>query len=51
VAWEYMFHFGGGAPPWISGMADATGIQALGRAADLLDRPDYLKTARRAVLR
>ena len=49
VAWEYMFHFGGGAPPWIRGMADATGIQALGRAAELLDRPDYLKTARRAL--
>jgi len=22
--WEYWFHFGGGSPPWTSGMADAT---------------------------
>ena len=49
IAWEYLFHFGGGAPPWMSGMAQATGIQALARAAELLDRPDYLKTARRAL--
>jgi hypothetical protein len=31
IAWEYGFHFDGGTPPWISGMADATGIQAYGR--------------------
>jgi hypothetical protein len=49
VAWEYLFDFGGGAPPWMSAMAQATGIQALGRAAGLLDRPDYLRTARRAL--
>ena len=29
IAWEYVFHFGGGSPPWMSGMAQATGIQAL----------------------
>jgi hypothetical protein len=49
IAWEYAFHFGGGAPPWISGMADATGIQALGRAAQLLGEPRYLDTARAAM--
>jgi hypothetical protein len=49
IAWEYFFAFGGGAPPWMSGMAQATGIQALGRAAQLLDRPQYLTTARRAL--
>jgi hypothetical protein len=49
IAWEYLFHFGGGSPPWISGMADATAIQAYGRAAKLLDRPQYLKTARSAL--
>jgi hypothetical protein len=49
IAWEYMFHFGGGTPPWMSGMAQATGIQALARAADLLDEPRYLATARRAL--
>jgi hypothetical protein len=49
IAWEYLFHFGGGAPPWMSGMAQATGIQALGRAATLLDQPAYVETARRAL--
>jgi hypothetical protein len=49
IAWEYAFHFGGGSPPWISGMADATGIQALGRAAQLLGEPRYVETARAAL--
>lgn len=49
IAWEYLFYFGGGTPPWMSGMAQATGIQALGRAATLLDEPKYLETARRAL--
>ncbi|MBA2629643.1 MAG: hypothetical protein H0U84_01290 [Thermoleophilaceae bacterium] len=49
IAWEYMFEFGGGAPPWMSGMAQATAVQALARAADLLDRPEYVATARRAL--
>ena len=49
IAWEYLFHFGGGSPPWMSGMAQATGIQALGRAADMLGRPAYDATARKAL--
>lgn len=49
IAWEYLFYFGGGTPPWMSGMAQATGIQALGRAADLLGEPKYAATARRAL--
>jgi len=49
IAWEYLFYFGGGTPPWMSGMAQATGIQALGRAAALLDEPKYTETARRAL--
>jgi hypothetical protein len=49
IAWEYMFSFGGGSPPWISGMAQATGIQALGRAADLLREPRYEEVARSAL--
>jgi hypothetical protein len=49
IAWEYGFHFDGGTPPWISGMADATGIQAYGRAADLLGDPHYFEVARRAL--
>ncbi|MGH2745119.1 MAG: D-glucuronyl C5-epimerase family protein [Thermoleophilaceae bacterium] len=49
VAWEYLFHFGGGSPPWMSGMAQATGIVAFGRAAQLLSRPDYTATAKAAL--
>jgi hypothetical protein len=49
VAWEYLFHFGGGSPPWMSGMAQATGIQALGRAAELLGRPSYVEMGRKAL--
>jgi hypothetical protein len=49
IAWEYGFHFDGGTPPWISGMADATGIQAYGRAADLLGNPHYDEVARKAL--
>lgn len=49
VAWEYMFEFGGGSPPWISGMAEATAVSAFGRGAQLLGRPDYLATARSAL--
>ena len=49
IAWEYLFYFGGGSPPWMSGMAQATGIQALGRAAKLLGEPKYAETARRAL--
>jgi D-glucuronyl C5-epimerase-like protein len=49
IAWEYSFEFGGGSPPWMSGMAQATGIQALGRAAQLLGDPSYLDTARAAL--
>jgi hypothetical protein len=49
IAWEYLFYFGGGTPPWMSGMAQATGIQALGRAAQLLHEPKYADTARRAL--
>jgi hypothetical protein len=49
IAWEYLFYFDGGSPPWISGMADATAIQAYGRAAKLLNRPQYLKTAQAAL--
>jgi hypothetical protein len=46
IAWEYAFHFGGGAPPWISGMAQATGLQAYARASGLLAQPAYVGTAR-----
>jgi hypothetical protein len=49
LAWEYYFDFGGGAPPWTSGMAQATGIQALSRAGQTLGEPVYLEAARSAL--
>jgi hypothetical protein len=49
LTWEYEFDFGGGAPPWTSAMSQATGIQALSRAAKRLADPVYLETATRAL--
>jgi hypothetical protein len=46
--WEYYFEFGGGQPPWISGMAQATAIQAFARAWELLGERAYLEQARAA---
>jgi len=49
VAWEYLFAFGSGAPPWISGMTQATGAQALARGRRVLGDPRYAHAARRAL--
>jgi hypothetical protein len=32
IAWEYMFPFDGGAPPWTSGLSQGTALQVLARA-------------------
>ena len=49
MAWEYLFRFGSGSPPWASGMAQATGAQALARAAERLGEPAYRDAALRAL--
>jgi hypothetical protein len=49
TAWEYTFPFGGGAPPWVSGMAQATALQALARGSQVLGDPSYLDVARTAL--
>jgi hypothetical protein len=49
LAWEYDFAFGGGVPPWTSGMSQATGIQALARASQRLNEPQYLAAAQQAL--
>ena len=46
TAFEYLFDFGGGAPPWASALAQGTAIQALSRAAIRLQEPRYFETAR-----
>jgi hypothetical protein len=49
IAWEYYFRFGGGSPPWTSGLSQGTAVQALARAADLLGDPAYRDLATRAL--
>lgn len=48
-AWEYLFSYAGGSPPWVSGMAQATAAQALARAGSALDDDAYRDAAREVV--
>ena len=49
IAWEYQFVFGGGRPPWVSGLAQGTGIQTLSRAAVRLKDTHWFDVARDAL--
>jgi D-glucuronyl C5-epimerase C-terminus len=51
ITWEYWFHFGGGSPPWTSGMSQGTAIQALTRASEpsILNDTSYLGVAAEAL--
>jgi hypothetical protein len=49
AAWEGWFRFAQVAPGWVSGMTQATAVQALSRGARVLHAPRYLALARRAV--
>jgi hypothetical protein len=49
IAFEYLFAFDGGRPPWVSGLAQGTGIQALSRAAVRLAEPRFFEAARSAL--
>jgi D-glucuronyl C5-epimerase C-terminus len=49
TAWEYFFAFEGGAPPWMSSMAQGTGIQALSRAYTLTGVARYRDVATAAL--
>jgi hypothetical protein len=49
IAWESLFSFDGGRPPWVSGLSQGTGIQALSRAAARLQEPRYFEGARAAL--
>jgi D-glucuronyl C5-epimerase-like protein len=42
LAWEYYFTFDGGSPPWVSGLAQGTGLQAIARSAAKLGRMEEL---------
>jgi hypothetical protein len=51
ITWEYWFYFGGGTPPWTSGLSSGTAIQALARASQksILDDKSYLRVAKSAL--
>ena len=49
LGFEYYFAWGGGTPPWISGMTQATAVSALARAARALDEPRWRRAAHRAL--
>src|SRR3954447_159789 len=50
VAWEYDFAFGGGRPPWVSGIAQGTAVQAMARVAKRTGRQEeVLPIARQAL--
>jgi hypothetical protein len=49
VAWEYMFQFDGGLPPWTSGLSQGTALQAFSRAWSRLHNQAYLTVAQQAL--
>jgi len=49
LAWEHYFAYGGGAPPWVSGMTQATAIQALARGHRALGTRRYGRAATAAL--
>jgi hypothetical protein len=49
LAWDYLFRFDGGRPPWTSSLSQGTAIQALSRAAVRLSQSSYFEVARQAL--
>ena len=49
IAWEYMFQFDGGAPPWTSGLSQGTALQVLARAWSKTHEAPYLTAAQQAL--
>ncbi|MBJ7332056.1 MAG: hypothetical protein JHC95_19315 [Solirubrobacteraceae bacterium] len=48
-AWEYQYRFGTGRPPWVSGMAQGTAVQAFARSAKALGDRSFLDISRSAL--
>ena len=46
IAFEYLFRFDGGRPPWVSGLTQGTAIQTLSRAAIRLNESRFFDAAR-----
>ncbi len=49
IAWEYLFRFDGGAPPWTSGLSQGTALQVLARAWSRYKEPADLAAAQQAL--
>jgi hypothetical protein len=49
IAWEYMFDFDGGTPPWTSGLSQGTALQVLARAWSRFKEPADLTAAQQAL--
>ncbi len=49
LAWEYYFNWEGGRPPWVSAMAQGTGLEALSDAYLATGNRKYLKDAHNAL--
>jgi|CZKG01.1.fsa_nt_gi cell division septation protein DedD len=49
IAWEYLFRFDGGVPPWTSGLSQGTGLEVLARAWSRFKEPADLTAAQQAV--
>ena len=48
LAWEYYFWFGGGRPPWVSGIATGSALSALSRGASLFKELEQQQPAQPA---
>jgi hypothetical protein len=49
IAWEYMFQFDGGTPPWTSGLSQGTALQVLARAWSRFKEPALLTAAQQSL--
>ncbi len=49
IAWEYLFQFDGGLPPWTSGLSQGTAIQALARGWSSVHLAAYKSAAAAAL--
>jgi len=49
IAWEYYFAYGTGRPPWVSGMTQATAVQALSRGYRAMGQTRWKRAAERAL--
>jgi hypothetical protein len=49
LTWEYYFYFGGGSPPWTSGLSQGTALVALAEMFKRMGTPIYAELMRQAV--